>query len=308
MNDLTIVMYHYVRPIKNTNYPKLKGLELNGFLRQLDYLEDEFRIVSQDDVLAAIKYNKSLPNKSCWLTFDDGYKDHFRYVLPALKNKGITASFFPPRSAIAGTDVLDVNSVQFILAKCDNLEFLVNKIQNLALQSGITPTQIVKFREAFCIPNRFDNGLTIYVKRLLQHILPQALRRDIISELFFEYVGKSNEEFSNELYMSLQEIKKLVNEGMHVGSHGTGHYWLNKISKEEQEYDITNSLTFLEEVGALTNDWVMCYPYGGYNTDTLSIIDKLGAAAGVTTEVQKANLSKDNPLLLPRFDTNDFPQ
>ena len=52
----------------------------------------------------------------------------------------------------------------------------------------------------------------------------------------------------------------------------------------------------------------MCYPYGGYNTDTLSIIDKLGAAAGVTTEVQKANLSKDNPLLLPRFDTNDFPQ
>ena len=301
-------MYHYVRPIKNSDYPKLKGLELSGFMRQLDYFEQEFSIVSQDDVLAAIKYQKSLPNKACWLTFDDGYKDHFRYVLPALKNKSVTASFFPPRNAILKLDVLDVNSIHFILANCRDLQFLASKIQDFALESGFARTQIEKFRQSFCIPNRFDDGLTIYIKRLLQHILPEALRRDILTELFFEYIGKSKEEFSNELYMSLEEIKSLANEGMHVGSHGSQHYWLNKISKKEQENDISESLSFLEEVGASTKDWVMCYPYGGYNADTLSIIRKLGAGAGVTTKVQKAKFSIDNPLLLPRFDTNDFPQ
>jgi peptidoglycan/xylan/chitin deacetylase (PgdA/CDA1 family) len=141
----------------------------------------------------------------------------------------------------------------------------------------------------------------------LQHVLPQALRGEIIKELFSEYIGKSNQEFSNELYMSLEEIKSLVKVGMHVGSHGSRHCWLDKISEEEQEEDISKSLSFLEEIGASTSDWVMCYPYGAYNANTLSIINRLGALAGVTTKVKLADLSSDNPLLLPRFDTNDFP-
>jgi hypothetical protein len=52
----------------------------------------------------------------------------------------------------------------------------------------------------------------------------------------------------------------------------------------------------------------MCYPYGAFNNDTLDIVSKMGAAVGVTTRVSKALLSKDNPLTLPRFDTNDFVQ
>ena len=52
----------------------------------------------------------------------------------------------------------------------------------------------------------------------------------------------------------------------------------------------------------------MCYPYGTYNDDALSILKELGASIGVTTEVRKADLLNDNPLTLPRFDTNDFPQ
>ena len=46
MSDLTIVMYHYVRPIVNSKYPGIKGLELEGFVRQLDYLQENFRIIS----------------------------------------------------------------------------------------------------------------------------------------------------------------------------------------------------------------------------------------------------------------------
>ena len=51
----------------------------------------------------------------------------------------------------------------------------------------------------------------------------------------------------------------------------------------------------------------MCYPYGAYNNDTLSVIKELGASIA-TTEARKADLLNDDPLTLPRFDTNDFPQ
>jgi len=45
MSNLTIVMYHYVRPINDSKFPGIKGLELDGFKRQLDYLKENFNIV-----------------------------------------------------------------------------------------------------------------------------------------------------------------------------------------------------------------------------------------------------------------------
>ena len=39
-------MYHYVRPIVGSKFPGIKGLELEGFKRQLDYLTKNFTFVS----------------------------------------------------------------------------------------------------------------------------------------------------------------------------------------------------------------------------------------------------------------------
>ena len=52
----------------------------------------------------------------------------------------------------------------------------------------------------------------------------------------------------------------------------------------------------------------MCYPYGAYNDRTISIVKELGAIVGITTEPRDAFIGIDNPLTLPRLDTNDFPQ
>ena len=37
MNKCKIVAYHYVRPIKNSQYPEIKGLELEEFKKQIEY-------------------------------------------------------------------------------------------------------------------------------------------------------------------------------------------------------------------------------------------------------------------------------
>ncbi len=42
MKNITIIMYHYVREIKNSKYPTIKGLEISSFKRQLDFLEKNF--------------------------------------------------------------------------------------------------------------------------------------------------------------------------------------------------------------------------------------------------------------------------
>ena len=148
----------------------------------------------------------------------------------------------------------------------------------------------------------------MYVKSLLQHAIPEAIRNEITSILFLKYVGLSQAEFADELYMSEDNVKELVRSGMYVGSHGYRHLWLNKEGKVSQKAEIERSLMFLTSVGARTVDWIMCYPYGAYNQDTIDLLEESKCAIGITTEVAKANLMAHHPLKLPRFDTNDFPQ
>ena len=307
-SNLTIVMYHYVRPINDSKFPGIKGLELDGFKRQLDYLKENFNIVSTEQVVAAARNPSSLLRDACWLTFDDGYTDHSKFVLPELLKRDLHGAFFPPRVAIEEDVVLDVNLIHHILSCADDVKQLVSRLNSHCLRNGISESNIDAYYKEYAVPNRFDNGDTIFVKSMLQHVLPEKLRSSIADNMFKEFIGLSAAEFSKELYMCVDEVKGLVNSGMYVGSHGSRHYWLNKISPEEQEKDIKQSLNFLEDVGASTKDWVMCYPYGAYNSDTLSLINSLGAKIGITCEARKANLEIDNQLILPRFDTNDFPQ
>ena len=308
MTDLTIVMYHYIRPIIGSEFPGIKGLEIEGFKRQLDFLENNYSIVSSKQVIDKIIKNKELPSKACWLTFDDGYKDHYQYVLPELISRNLSGAFFPPRVAIKENKVLDVNSIHHILSCSDDINKLVNDLNDLCLQLGMTNEQIHTYYKDYGVANRFDNADTIFIKRMLQHVLPEQIRNEITSILFEKIVGIPEAKFSSRLYMSIDEVRKLVSSGMYVGSHGSMHYWLDRISSQKQKVDISSSVQFLEEVGAPTSNWIMCYPYGAYNNTTLSLLKELGALIGITAEVRKANLGIDNPLTLPRLDTNDFPQ
>lgn len=308
MNNLTIVMYHYVRPIMGSKYPGIKGLEIEGFKRQLDYLSEHFNIVTTEQVINACIKAKKLPSDACWLTFDDGYKDHFDYVLPELLKRNLHAAFFPPRVAVEENVVLDVNAIHHILSCVGDIHPLVIKLNELCRMHDISNESINDYYDEYAIANRFDDADTIYVKRMLQHVLPEAVRNSITAQLFDNCVGKGMADFSSELYMNVDDLRLLVKSGMHVGSHGSMHYWLDRLPIEQQEKDIVESLGFLENIGASTTNWVMCYPYGAYNHDTLAILKRYGAAVGITTQARKALLLADNPLALPRFDTNDFPQ
>jgi len=301
-------MYHYVRPILGSQFPGIKGLELDGFKRQLDYLSDCFNIVTTPQVVGACMGKYALPDDACWLTFDDGYKDHFQYVLPELRSRGLHGAFFPPRCAIEQDIVLDVNAIHHILSNASDVSALVIDLNQCCELDGILEKDLSSLYEEFAVANRFDSADTVYVKRMLQHVLPESLRSSITSKLFRKYVGVSVEDFSRELYMNIDEVRELTHEGMYVGSHGSMHYWLDKLSPKAQEKDIRDSLAFLEHIGAPTNNWVMCYPYGSYNNTTLSLMAKYQASVGITTEVRVADMSCDNHLTLPRLDTNDFPQ
>ena len=305
---ITIVMYHYVRPIAKSEYPGIKGLELEGFRRQLDYLENNYSIISSEELIEAVVKKKKLPPNACWLTFDDGYKEHFKYVLPELLKRKLYGAFFPPKVAITESKMLDVNSIHHILSCHKSMEELMVDLNNLCLNHGMSNNKIQSLYKEYGISNRFDDADTIFVKRMLQHVLPEKVRNSITSNLFKKYVGISEADFAKKLYMNIDEVTELVKQGMYVGSHGCMHYWLDRINEDKQRLEISKSIEFLEQVKAPTSKWIMCYPYGAYNKTTLSLLKEFDASIGITTESRIALIDQDSPFTLPRLDTNDFPQ
>lgn len=310
---LTVVMYHYVRDLKHSRYPAIRGLDRTLFIGQVEYLRRHYAPVTMEQVIAAGRSGgEPLPEKAVLLTFDDGYADHFTTVFPILKNRGIQGSFFAPIKALTENTVLDVNKIHFILASGSTPADIIGHIRTLLERYGSEYglDTFENYYRKLAGFDRFDTPEVLFIKRLLQVGLPLEVRIRMTDLLFTRTVGIDPETFSRELYMNREQMQCMVDAGMHIGSHGYDHFWLNSLPREQQEREIARSVEFIKDIYGTryAGDWTICYPYGGYNDDTLDLLRKYGCAAGFTTEVRVADLSRDSAFTLPRLDTNDIPK
>ena len=305
-SNIYVVTYHYVRPIKNSNFPNLKGLELKKFEKQVEYFIKNFNILSQDD-LVSILGEKKIPTKpSVILTFDDGYKDHFKYVFPYLKKKNISGIFYPPCKAIENKIMLDVNKLHFILEKEQDRKKILKQIDlilNKKFGKSIKSIKISKIK----LFDRHDDKETELIKKILQFYLPERIRTKIIDDLFKKILNINISDFSKKLYMNIKEMKEMNSNNMNFGSHGDNHYWWGHLSLAEQKKEINNSLSFFKRNNFETKKISVCYPYGSYNKETLKLLKKKKINFALTTNVGSLNkLNIKEKYTIPRYDTNDF--
>lgn len=308
MSELYISMYHYTRDLKHSRYPEIKGLDVNLFREQIAFMKSNFNIVTMEQVLEAISTKEKLPEKALLLTFDDGYADNYNVALPILEEYGVQGSFFIPGKTFMTHQLLDVNKIHYVLASAN----IYNLVEDLKKEMDYYRGQEFQYASTeelfakYAVASRFDIKETVFVKQMLQTVLPEKLRNIISSKLFAKYVGVTEEQLAYELYMSEEQIRTMKRHGMFIGIHGYDHYWLGNLPVEQMESDISLALDALDEF-VDRKQWVMNYPYGNYNKDVLAYISKQGACLGLTTEVRLADIDKDNPLELPRLDCNDFP-
>lgn len=307
-NKLFISMYHYTRDLRHSRYPDIKGLDIDLFRRQIEFFKENCNVVRMEQVIEAVKGGESLPEKAVLLTFDDGYVDNFTFAFPVLEEYGLQGSFFIPGKTFATHQLLDVNKIHYILAGADSKKLVEDVKERMDYYRGghFDYSSTEELWDQYAVDGRFDGRDTVFVKRILQTVLPEALRNRISSDLFEKYVGVSEKTLAYELYMTPEQIRTLKRHGMFIGLHGYDHYWLGNLGRKDMQEDITKALETLDEF--LDHDrWVMNYPYGSFNQDVLDFIREKGACIGLTTEVRAAELGKDSDLTLPRLDCNDFP-
>jgi peptidoglycan/xylan/chitin deacetylase (PgdA/CDA1 family) len=303
-------MYHYVRPVKETKYPELRALDLGSFIRQIEYLKKNYSFTSMGAVLDCIYNNGIMPKNSVLLTFDDGLKDCYLYVYPILKKMGIQGSFFPCAESIEKQILSEPHKIHFILEKCKDKQSLINEISSLIdnYKEEYNLNTFDSYFSRLAVPNRFDSKEIIFIKRILQRELPRKLRIEFTNHLFNKFVNEDQKSFSNELYLSFNEIKEMTQGGMYFGSHGYSHEWLTFLSSRDLEIEIENSLNFHSKIKKKDSQLIISYPYGDYSDNVIERLKARGFNGGLTTKVTDAILIKENAFLLSRYDTNDFPQ
>lgn len=291
--QVTIVMYHFVRDLKHSRYPGIKGLTVDEFKHQLSYFKQHYNFINMQDCIDAVYSDKALPKNPVLLTFDDAYIDHFLTVFPLLDEYNVQGCFFPPAKAIQENEVLDVNKIHFILAAAPNTQAIVEDLKVLfdELIAGYKVQSFEHYYDKLAKPSRFDDKDVIFIKRLLQSALPLEARRKITDKLFRQYVTEDEASFSKELYMNKDQLRCMVRNGMYVGGHGYDHFWLDTLNQSQQGIEISKTIDFLNSINPSINEWVMCYPYGAYNNSLILILKNNQCKLALTTEVGIANVT-----------------
>ena len=307
MNSVMFVMYHYVRDLEDSRYPLIKGLSTVDFIKQIEYLHKMYRIISMEEVIYSIDNNRTLPNNSVVLTFDDGYIDHYLNVFPVLDRLGIQGSFFIPVRPVMERIVLNDNKIQFILSSSDDSMSVINDIKNLLKKDSYFIDDFDNYYKKIAIPSSYDSGDIIFIKRMLQTELPEGIRNKIVDKLFNKYVGVEESVFSKELYVNEEQVNHMRRNNMHIGIHGYNHSWWSKIDRVQLEKEIDLSLDFISEIGMDMDNWTACYPHGSYDKQVVDVLEEKGCKLALTIEDGVARVSKKSRFLFPRIDTINIP-
>ena len=278
-----IIIYHGICMEDHTRFNNI-FLPLETFKAHLDFYKEYFNVVSLDDF-----YQQNFSNNrfNICLTFDDGFANNYKYVLPLLEQYHLPAAFFITGIRDAGYDIL-WNDFLAIFSKYgpatlkyNNERFGKNKWNKYVSEStGVTLPEIIR-------SGGFD-AKTEMMERL-SHI-----------------VGfRENKQEDYWLQMTTDQIRELsLSKYVTIGAHGYYHNDLSKIPIDDARSEMIRSKKILEniiqkEVNAIA------FPYGTYTKSVLAEAKKAGYSKLLAMEFLYPDDMTD-PTMRERFTVNPF--
>lgn len=286
---MNVYMFHYVND-SNFQYFHFDCNDFENVINKL--IEKKLNILSFTEFKNKITNNEPIDN-SILLTFDDGTIDHYKKVYPILKKYNISALFFLC-SNILNNVILDVNLIHQLIAN-SNFDDLYNSFEKLLKENdvNINATNML-------INTEYDDARMLYFKQMLQFILPKEVKDNILISLAKQH--NISLKF-NDYYMNLKQIQEMKLNGMEFGFHTVNHKRLEKLSYDEQEYEILKNYQELLNQGIINDDAPFSYPFGSCNSDTLKILKKNNIKYAFTINSQRFDYGCDL-LNIPRYDCN----
>jgi peptidoglycan/xylan/chitin deacetylase (PgdA/CDA1 family) len=257
------------------------------FRRQLEDLREggyEFRSLGEAlDVLAG---RQRARNDVCVVTFDDGYRDVYRYGLPVLKQLGIPATMYLP-SGLVGTDE------RFSHDRLFHLFQILQQRRFRPVYDALPPT-------AAAVLARLAAGTlspASAVDLFLRDHSGQVAQRTLAA--LGEQLGGGPDlvPVQGEV-MNWDEVREMIAAGMEMGAHTVSHTVLPLEEPERAQWEIRASKAEIESrTGRPCRDFAYCN--GWYSDDLIRILAEAGFRSAVTTEDRPNRIGGD-PFTLKR--------
>jgi peptidoglycan/xylan/chitin deacetylase (PgdA/CDA1 family) len=292
-------MYHYVRP-DSPGLPYFPYLALSDFERQLDYFAASFGIVGRAAFAGWVEGGP--PPDGVLLTFDDGLRDHFDFVLPTLRKRRLFGLFYVPSQPVIEGRLLDVHKVHLALGRLGGAAVLA--------WLGNHASHLMSLLDAFNDAEspyaaQVSETATRFVKSLFNWQLTPEQRGDVLDALL-EYAFKGSPPDWRGHNLEEREMRALVEAGMGVGPHGHCHTAPALLTPQQRREEIETSCSFVEVAGG-SRAWGYCYPYGAVNAERA--VAESGCSFAFATGAGDINteIATAARYALPRHDCNAFP-
>lgn len=252
---LTILAYHRIGPLPTPDYPfdeALVSADEEEFAREIRYCRRHMDVISMPELVNGLELLRSgndqrgLPERPAIITFDDGYLDNLTCALPVLRQENVSACFF------LCTHIVGTNKIPWWdqIACC----FKNSRAAVFASPFGSSDPAYRCDQEHLAVDRaRFlDNIKAIQWDCALQCLEDLREKTGVVPE---EYLDRP-------LFLTWDEARQLVAQGMSVGGHTRTHPILSQV----------DTMTLEAEVGGCTADlmanmaqqpFAFAYPVGG---------------------------------------------
>lgn len=308
-------MYHYVRKY-DPEFPNLRFLDFEDFKKQLDHFECIYNFPTREQVVKYMRTPESQilnqDRPSMVLTFDDGLFDHYAFVLPELKRRGLWGIFYVPSGPYANDSLLDVHAVHALTARFDSKRLLERARELITNEAvAVFSDKQEEFEEHTYRPELQTNDeATVEFKRLCNYFLRPHVRSSVLKQMLAESFSDVSS-LCKSWYLSIEQLKVMDAAGMWIGAHSVTHAVLGSLSETEQRSEIEPCFEFIECVLGKHIPRTFCFPYGGpvaHNVDTIKILREANCLFTVDVRYEDCTveLVSKFPQELPRWDCNKF--
>ena len=300
------IMYHYIQEY-NDDSPYFSFLNVKDFEKQLLYFKEKYNFIEKDDFLNSIKSGE--PVNGVLLTFDDGLKCHYNYVLPILIKYKLFGIFYIPTNIFNNDKLINVHRIHHLIGS-NHIDQLTDYLLTIVSKNFINPKYVKKYGNKIYENQKLSEKVENF-KLILNYYIKSEHRDNVIDLLMYNFC-EDEVLLKKGYYLSKQNIKALDNAGMIIGSHSVNHPVLSKLNFNDQKYQITSSFYEIEKILGRNKIRTFCYPYGGlrsFNSTTEKLLDEHSVLFSFNVEHRdiSSNDLKYNIQKLPRYDCNAFP-
>lgn len=276
-----VLLYHRVAELPSD--PQLLCVTPGHFAKHLEILKKRLRPISLAEMDQALGEGV----QACFpvvITFDDGYADNLHQAKPMLERYDMPATVFVTAGQVGSEREFWWDDLERLLLRSDslpeNLRLSVNGHVISWKLDGVVPYDEQRYRDWNVELQGNPTPRHALYRSLCQLLrpLPESERRRVIRELQV-WAGATEVGRLTHRVLSADETVRLVSGGLvDVGAHSLTHGTLSSLSVTEQQTEVKESKTRLEEIlGRPVKSFA--YPFGSssdYTQESLALVREAG--------------------------------